>query len=910
VINGVLVTYLVSTRAIPFTTSEVGWLLAAPILTGSLSRVPIGLLADHYGGRMVFFLVMLASAVPLYFLSYAESFGGFLLASLGFGLAGGSFACGLSYVAAWFRKENQGTALGIFGMGNAGAGLTSLIAPTLLVTLTGSDGDLDAWRAVPKIFAAVLAVTAFTFLLLTRERVAAEGASQSLKERLAPLGNLRVWRFGLYYFLVFGGFVAIAQWLIPYSVNVYHTSLVQAGLLATLFSLPSGAIRAAGGWLSDRFGARKVMYWVFMSCAISCAFLAVPRMEVTSPGAGVTAAASGTVTAVGRDRITIDGRNYALTPPVETMPATIDTGHMALPSVTAWHEPAVKQGDPVVAGQLLGKGVTNIYYPANLWLFGFFVLVFGIATGIGKAAVYKFIPDYFPGNVGSVGGMVGLLGALGGFVLPPLFGYLLEATGIWATCWLLLALLSVACLIWMQRVVRRIMESEAPELSRLVEFRPRTALPTSAEMPDESSIEGVLNHVPIFADLSADALTSLTASGRFETTAPGQVLFRQGDPGDALYVVLKGRIRLTRHDQDDRDVELAVMPAGSVFGELALIDGEPRSATATSIDDGSFFIIGRDDFMRLLSSSPRILGDVMIGMSGKIRQTNSKYFNSVLKQERARAEQDRVQAEGEIERHRMVTQMVAGVAHEINTPIGVANHAASIIAEQLTPEGITGLAKDESAARDLGDVAEAAKLIQNNIERADRLIKSFKNLSAHQASEVKETVDLVKLTEEVIGLYAVKAREAKLELVIVDKFDGDTAWQGYPGAYSQILLNLISNADRYAYPEGGGRIEIKLEKNLDAGFRVSVSDHGRGIPEADLAKVWEPFFTTGRAKGGTGLGMAIVRSIVTRSLQGQAAIESKVGVGTTVAIDLPKIVPDPAPDMSNEQPARNLISAE
>ncbi|MSO75318.1 MAG: MFS transporter [Alphaproteobacteria bacterium] len=902
VINGVLVTYLVGTRTIPFSAAEVGWLLAAPILTGSLSRVPFGLLADRYGGRLVFFLVMLAAALPLYLLSEADDFGGFMLASLGFGLAGGGFACGVGYVSAWFAKENQGTALGIFGMGNAGAGLTTMIAPTLLIALTGSGDDPDAWRQLPKIYASLLVVTAFAFYLSTRERRAAEARTQTLKDRLAPLYHLRVWRFGLYYFLVFGAFVAIAQWLIPYSVNVYQTSIVQAGLLASLFSLPSGVIRAAGGWLSDRYGARQVMYWVFMSCAISCAFLAVPRMELTSPGAGIMAAGPGTVTVVGPERIAVGDRSFALTPPIDRTPGSMDTGSMLLPRVNQWHEPVVKPADTVAKGQLLAKGVTNIYYPANLWVFAFFVLVFGVATGIGKAAVYKFIPDYFPGNVGTVGGMIGLLGALGGFVLPPLFGFLLVLTGIWATCWLLLALLSIGCLIWMQRVVARILASEAPELSRLVEFRPRTQLPATAEVPDESTIEGILRHVPLFGDLSLGALTTLASSGHVEAAIPGQILFHAGDPGDALYVVLKGRIRLGLIDAENRDIELAVMPAGSVFGELALIDGEPRSATATAVDGGSLFVIGRDDFMRLLSTSPRILGDIMVGMSGKIRQTNSEYFESMLKQERLHAEQERMRTEGEIERHRMVTQMVAGVAHEINTPIGVANHAASIITEQLTPAGIIALAKDDNAARDLGDVAEAAQLVQSNIERADRLIKSFKNLAAHQANEAKETVDLVMLTEEVIGLYAVKARAAKLELSVINRIDGDTDWRGYPGPYSQILLNLIGNAERYAYPEGGGKIEIELENLGSTAFRIRVRDHGRGIPAADLARVWEPFFTTGRAKGGTGLGLAIVRNIVTGLLHGKVAIESKVGIGTAVSLEIPRIVPDPAAeDAGNER---------
>ena len=895
VINGVLITYLVTAGIFSFSRAEIGWLLAVPFLTGSITRVPLGVLTDLYGGRIVLTLVMLTSAIPLFLVSQAETYGHFLAAGLGFGLAGGGFSVGVGYVAAWFKKEHQGTALGVFGMGNAGAALTTLVAPLLLVWLTDAGAAPEGWRALPKVYAVVLVAAAVVFFAFTRERVEVS-SGQSIAERMAPLKSMRVWRFGAYYFLVFGGFVAIAQWLIPYTVNVYHVSIVTAGLLASLFSLPSGAIRAIGGWLSDRFGARFVMYWVFLVSALCCVFLAIPRMDIDSPGAGVTATRAGTVERVTSDTIVVAGITYPLTPPIAQKPAALDTGSMWLPRITASQEPVVAPGDRVSKGQLLARGNTNIYYPANLWLFAFFVLVFGIATGIGKSGVYKFIPEYFPGNVGTVAGMVGLLGALGGFVLPPVFGYLLDVTGVWATCWLLLGVIGVACLIWMQNVVRSILQAEAPDLDRMVEFRPRTAIPGSGAVEDKASIEDLLHQVPIFADLTPDALTSLAGSGRYDAARPGQVVFREGDAGDALYVVVRGEVRLLRRDPAGQEVALAVVKAGSVFGELALIDGEPRSATAVAVGVCGFFVIERDDFMKLLSSSPRMLGDLMVGMSGKIRQTNTEYFNAIISQERLRAE-------GEVERHRLVTQMVAGVAHEINTPIGVANQAASLITDQLTPAGAAALAKDDRARQDLEDLAHAAKLVQDNLARADRLIRSFKNLSVHQASEARETTDLVKLTEEVVSLFAIKARLAKIEIAVDNAIAGDATWDGYPGFYAQIVLNLISNAERYAYPEGvGGKVVVRLERAGSKNYRVTVRDFGRGIPEADLKKVWEPFFTTGRGQGGSGLGLAIVRNLVTTSLKGRADIESKVGAGTAVIIEFPRALPSVAPATTGAAP--------
>src|SRR5690606_13368976 len=130
-----------------------------------------------------------------------------------------------------------------------------------------------------------------------------------------PLKNVRVWRFGLYHFLVFGGFVALAQWLIPYYVNVYGTTVAVAGLLAAIFTLPSGVIRALGGWMSDKFGARTVMYWVLAGCALGSLLLLFPRMDILAPGEGVVAAKDGVVEQIHTNHVVVSGHHYPLTTP-------------------------------------------------------------------------------------------------------------------------------------------------------------------------------------------------------------------------------------------------------------------------------------------------------------------------------------------------------------------------------------------------------------------------------------------------------------------------------------------------------------------------------------------------------------------------------------------------------------------
>ncbi len=454
-LNGVLVTFLIDSQVFDWSAGQMGWLIGIPVLTGALTRLPVGLLTDKFGGRPVYALLMLTSAIPMYLLSRADTYTEFLLASLGFGFTGASFAVGIAFTSVWFAPKHQGTALGIFGAGNAGAALTTLGAPSLLQSLTAGGANLEGWRTLPQIYAAGLVIMAVIFFLGTRNRKAEGAAAKTLRSMLQPLRHMRVWRFGLYYFLVFGGFVALAQWLVPYYVNVYSMTIVTAGLMTSIFSLPSGIIRALGGWMSDLFGPRRVLYWVLGAIAVACFLLVFPRMDLESPGRGIMAQRAGTVTAVSAREIRIDDRSYEL---VEPPSAAVFSNNrtLILPVSRTWQEPAVEAGQVVAKKELLAHGVTHIYFQANVWIFTGLVFLIGIAMGIGKAAVYKYIPDYFPNDVGVVGGMVGVLGGLGGFVCPILFGFLLDSMGLWTTTWMFLFGVSVACLIWLNAVVRRI----------------------------------------------------------------------------------------------------------------------------------------------------------------------------------------------------------------------------------------------------------------------------------------------------------------------------------------------------------------------------------------------------------------------------------------------------------------------
>ncbi|MBI2259461.1 MAG: MFS transporter [Flavobacteriia bacterium] len=467
-LNGVLVTFLVEKGIYDWSPIQVGWLMGVPVLTGAVLRLPMGILTDKYGGKWVFVLLLLACSIPVFLLSFADSFTMFLLLSFGVGIAGSGFAVGVAYTSVWYPKHWQGRALGIFGAGNAGAALTTILAPTMLNKLTKGGEYLDGWRVLPMYYAFTLVFVALIFIFFT-ENKKAENPPKKLNQLLKPLGSLRVWRFGLYYFLVFGCFVAFSQWLVPYFVNVYGLSLVAAGLLASLFSMPSGIIRILGGWISDKWGARQLIFNVFLwSIAISF-LLIIPKMDIFSPGNGIQSKNNGKVTFVSEDKIIIDTSTYFLKKAKYTN-SNFDEKTLILPKKDNWQTAVVKEGQEVKKKELIAKGTTKIHFQANVWIFTILVTLIGIVWGIGKAGVYKFIPDYFPDEVGVVGGMVGVIGGLGGFVCPIVFGYLLEWTGVWTSSWMLMLFVSILCYIWMKRVVRNLVRKHAPNIADDIEY--------------------------------------------------------------------------------------------------------------------------------------------------------------------------------------------------------------------------------------------------------------------------------------------------------------------------------------------------------------------------------------------------------------------------------------------------------
>jgi len=261
--------------------TEFGLLVATPVLTGSLVRLPLGIMTDQFGGRVVYFVLMLLVAIPTYGLAFATEYWQYLVIGLFVGLAGGSFAVGIAYTSAWFEQERQGTAMGIFGAGNAGAAVTNLVAPLILVAW--------GWRAVPQVYSVAMVVMAVVFWLFTytdplREERKISGSRLTLADQLAPLLESRVWRFGLAYYFVFGGFVALALWLPKYYVGEYGLDIKTAAFITLFFTFPSGVIRAAGGWASDKWSGESVTWSTFWVCSVCLFLLSYPSSTVVFHG--------------------------------------------------------------------------------------------------------------------------------------------------------------------------------------------------------------------------------------------------------------------------------------------------------------------------------------------------------------------------------------------------------------------------------------------------------------------------------------------------------------------------------------------------------------------------------------------------------------------------------------------------
>ncbi len=328
--------------------------VAVPVLLGSLGRIPLGMLTDRFGGRSIFSIVMLLSIVPAFLMGTPLDYHRLLIYGFFIGIALASFSVGVGFVSGWYSAKRQGFALGVYGAGNIGQSLAAFGAPFIAAAAGVRWGF---WT-----FGIVLSIWLLIFALLARN-APRRGAIKSLKDTVQPLSDRRSWVLSLYYFLTFGGFVAMALYLPIFLTEMFKLTPQNAGIRTAGFVVLATIMRPVGGILADKVGGRTILKWVFPTTAIMSLFLACPRIDTFTVGA-------------------------------------------------------------------LGMAA---------------------AIGLGNGAVFKLVPEYFPGSVGSVTGLVGAAGGLGGFFPPLLLGFIKQQTGGFAIGFVLLGAFSLLCLVILLR---------------------------------------------------------------------------------------------------------------------------------------------------------------------------------------------------------------------------------------------------------------------------------------------------------------------------------------------------------------------------------------------------------------------------------------------------------------------------
>jgi NNP family nitrate/nitrite transporter-like MFS transporter len=323
--------------------------VAMPVLLGSLGRIPLGMLTDRWGGRSVFTAVMALSLIPAFLMGGVQDYAHLLIYGFFIGIGLASFSVGVGFVSGWYSAERQGFALGVYGAGNIGQSLAAFGAPVIAAACGFRWGF---WT-----FGVLLAIWLGIFVLAARN-APRRGAVKTFAETVRPLSDRRSWVLSLYYFLTFGGFVAMAIYLPIFLTEMFHLTPQDAGLRTAGFVVLATAMRPVGGMLADKVGGRTILKWVFPAAGIMAIFLACPLIITFTVGAlGVAA-----------------------------------------------------------------------------------------AIGLGNGAVFKLVPEYFPGSVGSVTGLVGAAGGLGGFFPPLVLGFVKQQTGSFVPGFLMLSAFCFLCL--------------------------------------------------------------------------------------------------------------------------------------------------------------------------------------------------------------------------------------------------------------------------------------------------------------------------------------------------------------------------------------------------------------------------------------------------------------------------------
>jgi signal transduction histidine kinase len=387
----------------------------------------------------------------------------------------------------------------------------------------------------------------------------------------------------------------------------------------------------------------------------------------------------------------------------------------------------------------------------------------------------------------------------------------------------------------------------------------------------------ILKDFPFFASFSLEQLQRIISVAQGVSLKANQVVFRQGECSDAMYLILEGGVKVEGEDGAGVVYKYGEMGKGQVLGELDLLRREPSRVTVTATQDLDLLTIDRALLLEMMQSvDPEQVLNIFLILNEQTRAASERGFKEVLSRRMLASQM-------EAEKQRALTQMVASVVHEINTPLGIINAAVNIMARELAkPVEVT--------AQRAADIAESLELMHLNVERADYLMQNFKKILVSQLQDEREPFDISEAIEETVGLVRVSLKHNRVQVKFNNELVSEQKkWTGYRGFLSQVVINLLTNVERYAYPKGiGGIVEVTIRLEDDTHYCLTVKDYGKGISKENQAHIFDPFFTTGKSAGGTGLGLAIVHNLVTNALNGEIKLKSELGKGTEFIVVFPK----------------------
>jgi signal transduction histidine kinase len=379
-----------------------------------------------------------------------------------------------------------------------------------------------------------------------------------------------------------------------------------------------------------------------------------------------------------------------------------------------------------------------------------------------------------------------------------------------------------------------------------------------------------LRKVYFFRGLSDDEIRMIQEVCHQDSFNPGEVIFEEGSQPDRFYIIAEGSVEVWKnYGMPDGDL-LAVHRRGHLFGEMALIDELPRSATVVAKEPTRLFYIGRDDFQSIIRSNSNIAVSILKSVSDMVRQSNENFVEGLRAraQELEQANQALREAQEELllkDRLSTLGKFSSLILHDIRNPISILRSLGEMILLNSTDKG--------KVERNAGKI----------ITEADRLNQIASELLDYSRGEIRLNMSVVdlrlffaRLVEAIDERFRARGIEIQLDVRFPDRFIMDEQ------RVFRAFLNLADNA-RKAMPQGG-RFLIKAYQ-ADRTLKVEVTDSGVGMDAEVQKRIFEPFFSHS-SQGGTGLGMSIVKSVI-EAHHGTLHVSSQPGAGTTFRISLP-----------------------